>query len=74
MRYATLVKNNAVELADRDTIADPLMEPLRMGAEHLIWPAVEGELRESLAIHSERRVADGKAGVVRNGYLPAREL
>ena len=27
-----------------------------------------------LAKHSERRLTDGRAGVVRNGYLPSREL
>ena len=27
-----------------------------------------------LGAHSQRRLEDGKAGVVRNGYLPAREL
>ena len=29
---------------------------------------------EILARHTERRLCDGRAGVVRNGYLPAREL
>ena len=36
--------------------------------------AVEAELLELLAEHSERRTEAGKAGVVRNGYLPEREL
>jgi transposase-like protein len=35
---------------------------------------VEAELQELLEAHAERRTADGKAGVVRNGYLPEREL
>ncbi len=67
-------KNNVVTLTGRDTITDPLTELLRTGAEQLVYQAVEAELLELLAEHSERRTEDGKAGVVRNGYLPAREL
>ncbi|MCU7882446.1 MAG: transposase [Candidatus Thiodiazotropha sp. (ex Lucinoma aequizonata)] len=63
-------KNNV----GRDTISDPLTELLRTGAERLIYQAVEVELLELLAEHSERRTEDGKAGVVRNGHLPGREL
>ncbi|MCU7893549.1 MAG: hypothetical protein KZQ66_18140 [Candidatus Thiodiazotropha sp. (ex Lucinoma aequizonata)] len=67
-------KNNVVKLTGRDTISDPLTELLRTGAERLIYQAVEVELLELLAEHSERRTEDGKAGVVRNGHLPGREL
>jgi transposase-like protein len=67
-------KNNVVKLTGRDTIVDPLTELLRSGAEQLIYQAVEAELLELLAEHSERRTEDGKAGVVRNGHLPEREL
>jgi transposase-like protein len=51
-----------------------LTELLRVGARRLIQQAVETELQELLAQHAERRTEDGKAGVVRNGYLPEREL
>jgi transposase-like protein len=47
---------------------------LRAGAQQLICQAVEAELQELLVEHSGRRTADGKTGVVRNGYLPEREL
>ncbi len=67
-------KNNVVELAGREEMIDPLTELLRTGAQPLICRAVEVELQELLAEHAERRVADGRAGVVRNGYLPEREL
>ena len=67
-------KNNVVKLTGRDTITDPLTELLRAGAEQLIYQAVEAELLELLAEHAERRTENGKAGVVRNGHLPAREL
>jgi len=67
-------KNNVVELSSRDRLADPLTELLRAGAERLIYQAVEAELQELLAEHAGRRTEDGKAGVVRNGHLPARQL
>jgi len=67
-------QNTVVDLAGRDTIADPLTEMLRTGARELIEKAVEGELQELLEQHRERRTEDGRAGVVRNGYLPEREL
>jgi putative transposase len=67
-------KSNVFEFQGRDASADPLTELLRAGAQQLIRQAVEAELQELLVQHSERRTADGKAGVVRNGYLPEREL
>ncbi|MCU7879477.1 MAG: hypothetical protein KZQ60_02070 [Candidatus Thiodiazotropha sp. (ex Lucinoma aequizonata)] len=48
-------KNNVVKLRGRDTISDSLTELLRTGAERLIYQAVEVELLELLAEHSERR-------------------
>ncbi len=67
-------KSNVLAFQGRGPIVDPLTELLRTGAEQLIYQAVEGELQELLAEHSERRTQDGKAGVVRNGYQPEREL
>lgn len=67
-------KNNVIELSGRDASNDPLTELLREGAERLIYQAVEAELQELLAAHADRRTKDGKAGVVRNGHLPARKL
>ncbi len=66
--------SNVIELAGRDTIVDPLTDLLRAGAEKLIYQAVEAELQELLALYSDRRTETGTAGVVRNGFLPAREL
>ncbi len=67
-------QNTVVDLAGRETIADPLTEMLRTGAQQLIERAVEAELQELLEQHGERRTETGRAGVVRNGYLPEREL
>ena len=62
-------KDNVVRFRGREASADPLTELLRAGAQQLICQAVEAELQELLAQHSERRTTDGNAGVVRNGYL-----
>ena len=47
---------------------------LRIGARRLIEQAVEAELQELLMAHEDRRLADGRAGVVRNGHLPERDI
>ena len=67
-------KDTVVEIAGRATAADILTELLRKGAQELIRQAVEAELEELLEQHSARRTEEGLAGVVRNGYLPEREL
>jgi len=69
-----MAKNNVIELAGRDPLVDPLTDLLRAGAEKLIYQAVEAELQELLALHADHRTDTGLAGVVRNGFLPAREL
>jgi transposase-like protein len=53
---------------------DPLKELLRAGAQRLVHQAVEAELEELLAQHSGRKDGAGRAAVVRNGYLPEREV
>ena len=67
-------KNNVVELAGRDENRDLLTDMLRTGAQQLIQQAVEAELQGLLGLHANTRTPQGTAGVVRNGYLPEREL
>ena len=67
-------KDNVVGFRGREASADLLTELLRAGARQLIEQAVEAELQELLEQHSDRRTVDGQAGVIRNGYLPEREL
>ena len=55
-------------------VEDVLTEVLRQGAQTLIRQAVESELAELLAQHAGERDAEGRATVVRNGYLPEREV
>lgn len=54
--------------------ADPLTELLRNGARKLITEAVEAELQELLAQYEKFRNEQGRHLVVRNGYLPEREI
>lgn len=67
-------KSNVIELAGRDANRDPLTDMLRAGAQQLIQQAVEAELQDLLAQHAQSRTDAGTAGVVRNGYLPERDL
>ena len=67
-------KGNVIALAGRDQSQDPLTDMLRVGAQQLIQQAVEAELQHLLALHADNRTPAGTAGVVRNGYLPEREL
>jgi putative transposase len=67
-------KSNVVEFGRRAELADPLTELLRAGARRLIHQALECEVEELLALYSDCRTAEGKAAVIRNGYLPEREL
>lgn len=56
------------------TLSDPLTEVLRRGAQQLLAQAVEAEVATLLAQYADRRDAQGRKAVVRNGYLPAREV
>ena len=67
-------KSTVNELEDREAIVDPLTELLREGAQRLMQQAVGVELEALLAEHGGRRTEAGTAGIVRNGFLPEREL
>ncbi len=53
---------------------DPLTELLRVGAKQLISGAVEAELEELLSQYASLRNGQGHLQIVRNGYLPERDL
>jgi len=53
---------------------DPLTDLLRTGAQQLIASAVEAELLELLGHYADDKDEQGRHVVVRNGYLPAREI
>ncbi len=54
--------------------ADPLSELLRSGARKLITDAVEIELQQLLSQYASLKNEQGHHQVVRNGYLPEREI
>lgn len=56
------------------TAADPLTEVLRQGAQRLLAQAIEAEIAVLLAQYAARHDAQGRQAVVRNGYLPEREV
>ena len=66
--------NDKVIGVSETTPQDALLEVLREGARRLLNEAIEAEVQDLLGRHSERRLADGRAAVVRNGRLPVREL
>ena len=63
-----------INFAGRETVADPLTDLLRKGARDLLQAAIEEERDAFLAELSQRRTADGRAGVVGNGYHPERAV
>jgi len=64
------VSNNIVSIGSKDI----LNEILRQGAQKMLGRAVENEVAEYLGRHADQRDEDGRRLVVRNGYLPAREI
>ena len=69
-------KDNVVSLSApaAGVISDPLTGLLRNNARRLVALAVAAEFEEYLSAFSEERLPDGRHRVVRNGYLPEREI
>ena len=67
-------KGNVVELSGREEFSDPIRELLRRGARDLIQRAIEVELASFMDAFTDRRLEDGRAAVVRNGYHPQRDI
>ena len=67
-------KDSVVAFRVPEASEDPLTELLRTGAKQLIQQAVEAELTEFLEQYAGWRDEQGRRAVVRNGYLPAREI
>jgi putative transposase len=53
---------------------DPLTAILRQGAQRLLAQAIETEVAVLLAQYANHRDSQGRHAVVRNGYLPEREV
>jgi putative transposase len=55
-------------------LQDEITEVLRSGARRLIEEALAGELEEYLSTMASRRTEQDRPAVVRNGYLPERQV
>jgi len=55
-------KNNVLDFVGREDISDALTALLKAGTQQLISQAVEAELQDLLAQHSEYRTSDDKMG------------
>jgi hypothetical protein len=53
--------------------ADPFTEVIRDGARKLIEQAIHAELATLMAAFSNEKLEDGRARLVRHGYLPERD-
>ena len=52
----------------------PLDELVRQGAQQMLQAAIEAEVSDFMLSHSDRVDDQGRRQVVRNGYLPSREI
>ena len=69
-----MTKNNVVELKNPASDADPLHDLLREGARTLLQRAIDAECELLLEQYTDYKTDNGRAAVVRNGYLPEREI
>lgn len=67
-------EDTVVRFQKPGAVRDALTELLREGAQRLLRQAVQAELEEFLAVHADSCDAHGRRAVVRNGYLPEREV
>ena len=67
-------KDTVVSIDQLETTRDALTEVLREGAQKLIAEAVQAELEELLDQYEGHPDEQGRQRLVRNGYLPQREV
>ena len=63
-----------IDFTGRDTVTDPLIDFLRKEARELLQVAVKAERDAFLGQFAASRTSDGRAAVVRSGYLPERAV
>ena len=68
------MEKDKAERAEIPAFEDVLTELLRSGARELIMEAVQAEMSTFMASYQDVKLKDGRQAVVRNGYLPARDL
>jgi len=70
-----MVKSTREALAvPRSEVRDFLTEVLRKGAQEMLATAIEAEVEEYIQEFAELREENGRRLVVRNGYMPEREI
>ena len=67
-------KDNVIPLENPEGNAGLLTDLLRSGARELITKAVQSELAEFLSQYQNMTDSEGKLLIVRNSYLPQREI
>jgi len=72
--YTTMKNDNVIALETPAENEDILTTIVRQGARALITKAVQAELSEFLAQYTDVVDDQGRLSVVRNGYLPEREI
>ena len=69
-----MTKDTKKESAEQSEMELSLEELIRRGARELTQKAIEVELRELLADYENVKILGGQRAVVRNGYLPERQV
>ena len=68
-------KDNVIELkTPQRFVDDPISEVLRTGARKLLAEALEVEIEDYISKYKDRKDNQNRRRVVRNGYLPEREI
>jgi transposase-like protein len=68
-------QNNVIELKKPEPfVDDPITEIIRQGARKLLAQALEAEIELFISQYAELRDELGRQRIVRNGYLPQREI
>lgn len=68
------MKDTKKAIAEQSESGLSLEELIRQGARQVIQAAIEVEVQELLAEYGNVEMLGGQRAVVRNGYLPAREV
>jgi putative transposase len=67
-------KDNVIQLKKEPFIDDPITDILRSGARKLLAEALEAEIETFLCQYKDLKYDQNRQRVVRNGYLPERDI
>jgi putative transposase len=70
--YTTMKENNVIDL--KNPVEDGLSEFLRDSAQKMLKAAIEQEVQEFIGKYQNDLLDDGRKRLVRNGYLPERNI